>query len=226
MRRTTVTVGANPSITREWSDASDESDARLRDVAWRIAFRLATSVVTEDLAPADVRLREILTSLQRLADTARNQVEDAGREAAVPPRDGSPSLFLLTQAYLMDIRMFTLTWDQRLTDWEAQRPAGRTVEEHETIWERRAEFIAARAVLTHALLGHQVLLARYCGAVDLVRQGISLLRAHGATAVLSDVAPPPAQASAATAPAPPPRPPGQRLGPPAVPGVNRYSTGP
>jgi hypothetical protein len=146
-----------------------EADERQRQAAWEMYVELATRISVVPLREDDGLLREALTSLYSLFGTTREILRRHGPEVARPRREGELSFGYLAVAVLNTlIRPLLATWHPELTRYEAQRPAERSVTDHERMWPKAGEL---RDELER---GRGVLLA-YAGILGQVAQVPSLL---------------------------------------------------
>ena len=110
----------------EWTPENTE-----RDAAWRLYVELVTRVAIQDIPENHGVMREALTSLNSLFGTTRAILKEAGpRVGAKTPSVGGLAIRVLNRG----LRPFLTKWHPMLQAWEAQRPADRSVAEHESSW--------------------------------------------------------------------------------------------
>ena len=140
-----------------------------RRAAWELYVELITRVTVEQLGPEHGILREALSSYYSVFATTRDILRRYGTAVAPRERQGEMTFGVLAIMIVNGIlRPVLEEWHSELTDYEAQRPAGVSVRQHERAWDRAAEL---RGVLnrTRASLEDLArLLAEVAGSADLL----------------------------------------------------------
>lgn len=115
----------------------EPDDIELR-AAWALYVELTTRVGAIPLR--DGLSREALSSLYSIFGRTREILVQYGPEVARPKRGGQLSFGFLAIGLLNNIlRPFLSYWHPDLLDWEARRPEGTSVKNHERNWERDLE---------------------------------------------------------------------------------------
>jgi hypothetical protein len=158
-RLTRVKVGLPFNIGEaEWTPDNAE-----RDAAWRLYVELVTRIAVEQLPDEHGVLREALESLYALFGTTRQILKDAGPEVGASiPSIGGLAIRVLNRG----LRPFLTKWHPLLLTWEAQRPADRSISEHENSWQREKEFRADLAKLRKELASYAHALGVAAGVED------------------------------------------------------------
>lgn len=126
-----------------------ESDPTERFAAWELYVELVTRIAVQ---PFDLQyggLREALNSLYRVFPSTREILRAAGPNiGASPDSVGGIAIAVLN----IGVRPFLAKWHNRLSDWEAVKPADKSAREHERDWQygdtMKQELIALQADLS------------------------------------------------------------------------------
>jgi len=160
-----VELGWGPAkLSGKWTP--DEAE---RDAAWEMYVELVTRISVMPLAPGHGILREALDSLYQLFGVTREILRKYGPAVARAPKPGEyrfghVAVWTLNAA----LRPVLARWHPELQRWEATRPAGRSVVEHEEVWERSAELRADLEALRRLMLQYAEILAAVCEAPALL----------------------------------------------------------
>jgi hypothetical protein len=174
---TSVNVGLKlgpVSLSGTW-----EPDEREMEAAWEMYVELATRISTQELKSDEGILGEALASLHDLFSITREVLRRHGPTVARKKGEGDHS-FAELAVYVLNyaIRPVLAKWHPLLEDYEAARPEGRSVSEHEAAWEHAPELRRVLEELRSALLDYANLLAKVAGVEPL----IALDEAQDATA--------------------------------------------
>ena len=146
-----------------------EPDEAEIQAAWEMYVELGTRVSTQPLREDEGILREALASLRELFPMTREILRRHGPTVARKKGTGQHS-FAELAVYVLNysVRPMLAVWHPRLADYEASRPEGRSVVEHESAWERAGELRAALEELRSSLLDYANLLAEVAGVEPLI----------------------------------------------------------
>jgi hypothetical protein len=160
-----------------------EPDLAERDAAWEMYVELVTRISVMPLGSGHGVEREALDSLYQLFGVTREILRKYGPAVARPPKPGQYrfghlAVWMLNAA----LRPVLARWHPELQRWEAARPAGRSVIEHEELWDRSAELRAELEALRRLLLRYAEILATVCEAPALIDATREILASvHGGT---------------------------------------------
>ena len=127
-----VELGWGPAkLSGKW--VPDQAE---RDAAWELYVELVTRVAVVPLGPRQGVLREALSSLYALFGVTREILRKYGPAVARPPKEGQYrfghlAVWMLNAA----LRPVLASWHPELSRWEASRPEGMSVVEHEAAWQ-------------------------------------------------------------------------------------------
>jgi hypothetical protein len=146
-----------------------EPDERELEAAWEMYIELATRISTQALKDDEGILREALGSLHDLFPITRDILRRHGPTVARKKGKGTHS-FAELAVYVLNyaIRPVLAEWHPLLEDYEASRPAERSVVEHEAAWERATELRSTLEELRVVLLAYANLLADVAGVAPLI----------------------------------------------------------
>jgi hypothetical protein len=119
--------------------------------AWELYVELQTRISTQELGAEEGSLREALTSLHAIFGITRQILKSAG--PGVAGREESLASYALAILNRV-LRPVLAKWHPRLESWEAQRPAGMSVIDHERAWEEAAELRRDLAIVRQVLVGY------------------------------------------------------------------------
>lgn len=167
MALTSVNVSLNlgpVSLGGTW-----EPDERETAAAWEMYIELATRISTQALKEDEGILREALGSLHDLFPITREILRRQGPTVARKKGKGDHS-FAELAVYVLNyaIRPVLAKWHPLLEEYEASRPEGTSVREHEAEWERADELRGALEGLRSGLLDYANLLAAVAGVEPLI----------------------------------------------------------
>ena len=167
MALTSVNVSLNlgpVSLGGTW-----EPDERETEAAWEMYIELATRISTQALKEDEGILREALGSLHDLFPITREILRRQGPTVARKKGKGDHS-FAELAVYVLNyaIRPVLAKWHPLLEEYEASRPEGKSVREHEAEWERTAELRGVLEDLRSGLLDYANLLAAVAGVEPLI----------------------------------------------------------
>jgi hypothetical protein len=147
-----------------------EPDGAERDAAWELYVELVTRIAVVPLAPGTGILREALASLYQLFGVSREILRKYGPGIARAPRKPGQYRFGHLTVWMLNaaLRPVLATWHPALQRWEASRPAGMSVAEHEQAWEQAVALRAELEALRRLLLGYAEILATVCEAPALI----------------------------------------------------------
>ncbi|MFB8139754.1 tetratricopeptide repeat protein [Streptomyces parvus] len=134
--------------------------------AFDLQVELVTRVGVQPLAAEQGSLREALSSLHTLFVTVREVLHRMAGETAGPLTLPGLATTLANQ----HLRPFLTTWHPALQEYEATRPPGTGIVEHERQWKRSAAMRADLAALQAPLTSVAAELATVCG-IDLLAAG-------------------------------------------------------
>jgi hypothetical protein len=146
-----------------------EPDEREMEAAWEMYTELATRISTQPLGEDEGILREALESLHHLFPTSREILRRHGPTVARKKGKGEHS-FAELAVYVLNyaVRPVLAKWHPLLENYEASRPDGRSVVEHEAAWDRAAELRKVLEELRSRLLDYANLLAAVAGVEPLI----------------------------------------------------------
>lgn len=111
-------------------------DPTQRRAAFALYVELATRVTTQELGLDDGLLREALSSLHSVIARTREILRDAGPDVGLETGTvGGLAIAVINKG----LRPFLGKWHPRLTDWEATRGEGTSVQAHEREWEHEVD---------------------------------------------------------------------------------------
>jgi hypothetical protein len=152
-------------IGGEW--APDDSEVK---AAWEMYVELVTRISVAELKPGEGLLREALTSLYSLFGTTREILRRHGPGVAKGKEGGTLSFGYIAIAVLNGaLRPLLATWHPRLGEYEATRPTGMSVAEHEAAWEHAEALRAELNRVRDVLYSYTALLADAVGTTSLLR---------------------------------------------------------
>ena len=127
-----------------------QPDERQRDAAWEMYVELVTRLAVVELRPDEGLLSEALASLYALFDITRAILRSYGPEVAKPKGEGQLSFGYLSVAVLNGVlRPLLAKWHPLLIDYEAHRPAGVSMLEHQRAWAQADELRNELARILH-----------------------------------------------------------------------------
>jgi hypothetical protein len=137
-----------------------------RSAAWELYVELVTRTSVSDLDADHGLLREALSSLYSLFDTARSILRKHGEAAAALDGRGLHEFAVLTLAILNgELRPVLSEWHPLLLEHEARRVQGVSPATHERGWRRNQECRQALADIRIALDEHATSLAQLAGVI-------------------------------------------------------------
>ena len=151
-------------IEGNWQPDEDE-----RRAAWELYVELVTRVALTQVQPTEGGLRESLSSLHSLFDTARHVLREHGPGVARPKGKGNLSFGYLAVAILnLVLRPVLSRWHPLLLEYEGTRPNGVSTIAHERQWDRNQELRAVLVVqVQRPLAQYADLLAEVAGVPPL-----------------------------------------------------------
>lgn len=160
-----VELGWGPAkLSGKWTP-----DLAERDAAWELYVELVTRITIVPLAPSEGNLREALNSLYTLFDTTRFVLKKYGPAVAREPKNGEYRLGHLAIWILnAALRPVLAKWHPELQRWEASRPQGKAVGDHEVAWEQSQELREELERLRVLLVDYARILAAVCEAPALI----------------------------------------------------------
>jgi hypothetical protein len=176
IKEVTVELGYGPAkLSGTW-----EPDKAEREAAWELYVELVTRIAVVPLEPDTGILREALSSLYQLFGETRKILRKHGPAIARPPRKSGQYRFGYIAVWVLNgvIRPVLASWHPALQEWEATKPEGRSVVEHERAWERGADLRAELESVRRVLLQYAQTLATVCEAPALIDATHEVLRAH------------------------------------------------
>jgi hypothetical protein len=146
-----------------------EPDERETEAAWEMYIELATRISTQALKDDEGILREALGSLHDLFAITREVLRKHGPTVARKKGKGDHS-FAELAIYVLNyaVRPLLAKWHPLLEEYEATRPAERSVRAHEVEWEHAAELRRLLEELRTVLLDYANLLAAVAGVEPLI----------------------------------------------------------
>jgi hypothetical protein len=137
-----------------------------RSAAWELYVELVTRTAVSELDTDHGLLREALTSLYSLFDTARSILRKHGEAAAALNGRGLHEFAVLTLAILnRELRPVLSKWHPLLLEHEARRLQGDSPATHERGWRRNQECRQALAEVRIALDEYATRLAELAGVI-------------------------------------------------------------
>lgn len=137
-----------------------ETDPVERRAAWAIYVELVTRIAVEELGDDQGVLREALNSLYNLFAITRQILREAGPDVGASHDSvGGIAIAVLNQG----LRPFLSVWHPALQEWEAQRPANLSPQEHEKLWSRHHELRIAIKELNVGMRQYAAALAEIIG---------------------------------------------------------------
>lgn len=146
-----------------------EPDERETEAAWEMYIELATRISTQALKDDEGILREALSSLHDLFPITREILRRQGPTVARKKGKGDHS-FAELAVYVLNyaIRPVLAKWHPLLEEYEAARPAEKSIRAHEAEWERGAELRGVLEELRMGLIDYANLLASVAGVEPLI----------------------------------------------------------
>jgi hypothetical protein len=146
-----------------------EPDERETAAAWEMYIELATRISTQALQDDEGILREALGSLHDLFPITREILRRQGPTVA-RKKGTSDHSFAELAIYVLNyaIRPVLAKWHPLLEEYEAARPEGKSVKEHEAEWGRNGELRGVLENLRSGLLDYANLLAAVAGVEPLI----------------------------------------------------------
>lgn len=146
-----------------------EPDERETEAAWEMYIELATRISTQALKDDEGILREALSSLHDLFPITREILRRQGPTVARKKGKGDHS-FAELAVYVLNyaIRPVLAKWHPLLEEYEAARPAEKSIRAHEAEWERASELRGVLEGLRAGLLDYANLLAAVAGVEPLI----------------------------------------------------------
>jgi hypothetical protein len=137
-----------------------EADPTQRRAAWALYVELVTRVAVQELAPDSGLVLEAMNSLYTLFGTTRGILREAGPDVGASRESlGGLAIAVLNRG----LRPFLSKWHPQLQDWEAQRPNGKSLTEHEKVWPENQTFRQELAILRRELEVYAQALASIAG---------------------------------------------------------------
>ena len=137
-----------------------EADAAERRAAWAIYVELVTRIAVEELEDDRGVLREALNSLYNLFGVTRQILREAGPDVGASRESvGGIAIAVLNKG----LRPFLSKWHPLLQEWEAQRPANMSAQNHERQWSQEKALRAALKELNVGMRQYADALAEIVG---------------------------------------------------------------
>ncbi|MDD1415027.1 hypothetical protein MEN41_10400 [Dolichospermum sp. ST_con] len=121
-----------------------EADTTQRKAAWSLYIELVTRIAVQPLEVDQGLVREALNSLYSLFGTTREILKVAGPDVGASKNSvGGIAIAVLNNG----LRPFLAKWHPILQAWEAKRPVGVSVKEHEMGWSEESKLRTELAAL-------------------------------------------------------------------------------
>jgi len=147
-----------------WTSNEEEKKA-----AWEIYVELVTRIPVAPLVDNEGILREALSSMYSLFQTARGILRSYGPAVAQSHPDSNQSLSYLVVCMLNSIlRPLLAKWHPLLKAYEETRPASVGITQYEQQWERYTELRQQIALVRKDLTDYANVLARIAGVPSLI----------------------------------------------------------
>lgn len=166
IKEVAVELGWGPAkLSGTWEPDSAELDA-----AWELYVELVTRISVVPLQPGQGILREALTSLYQLFGITREILRKYGPAVGRAPRTPGQYRFGHLAVWMLNaaVRPVLAEWHPRLQQWEASRPQGQSIAEHEASWPAAQDLRRELEALRALLLRYAEILAEVCEAPALI----------------------------------------------------------
>ncbi|HEX2404402.1 MAG TPA: hypothetical protein VHM29_06835, partial [Acidimicrobiia bacterium] len=136
---------------------------------WELYVELITRISVEELQEEEGFLREALSSLYTLFDTTRDVLRRYGPEVATPKGASDLSFGQIAVTVLnFGLRPLLARWHPELAAYEAGRPPGVSLLEHERNWDHRDALRGDLNELRGTLRAYAEQLAQVAGVPSLL----------------------------------------------------------
>ena len=140
-----------------------EADTTERKAAWSLYVELVTRIAVQSLEVDQGLVREALNSLYSLFGTTREVLKAAGPDVGASKNSvGGIAIAVLNNG----LRPFLAKWHPILQAWEARRPMGVSVKEHEVSWSEEGKLRSELAALRGGLEEYAKALAIIAGVEE------------------------------------------------------------